>query len=159
MSSKNVVFKFEDMNNKDKASKAVLRYFKAAGASVVQVNVSPNIKRTSGVSYRELILTFADSQTVIFRVKQTGDIYQVLLNGRVIALANQDDHVLSISEIVKKMDVGRTAFQKKLARTKITIPKGLKSSVPKTLNTLVEKRDALIAAIAEAEQELQVLQE
>lgn len=79
---KKMLFSFEDMAAGDKASKLVARYFSRAGANVVQSDVSTSMKRSMGVSYKEMILTFADSQTVILRVKQTGDIFQVLLNKR-----------------------------------------------------------------------------
>ena len=82
---KNLVFSFEDMGLKsDKATRDLVKYFTRAGNSVVQGEAVATIKRTAGISYREMVLTFADSQVVIMRIKQSGDIYQVLLNGKVI---------------------------------------------------------------------------
>lgn len=153
--SKNIVFKFEEMNSKDKATKAVSSYFKKAGAEIVQVDVAPNVKRTSGISYRELSITFADSQVIIFRIKQSGDIYQALLNGKVRPMKNQDDHVAAITELVKAMESGRTAFQAKLAKAKVKLPNSIKTTVPNKEKLLIEKRDALKEAIAAAEQELE----
>ncbi|ENV00357.1 hypothetical protein F969_00588 [Acinetobacter variabilis] len=152
--SKNVVFNFNEISNKDKATKAVSSYFKKAGAEIVQVDVSPNVKRTSGISYRELSLTFADSQVIIFRIKQSGDIYQALLNGKVKPMANQDDHVAAIGELVKAMETGRSAFQAKLAKAKVKLPNSIKTSVPNKEKLLTEKRDALKDAVAAAQQEL-----
>jgi len=157
--SKNIIFNFDDMTNKDKASKAVQAGFKKSGASVVQVDVSTNTKRTSGISYRELSLTFADSQVVIFRIKQTGDIFQVLLNGKVRPMTSQDDHAAAIAELVKAMDAGRTAFQQKLAKAKVKLPNSIKTTVPNKEKLLVEKRDALKDAIAEAEKTLAELKQ
>ena len=155
--SKNVIFKFEDMNSKDKASKAVLANFKRSGAEAVQIDVSATTKRTSGISYRELSLTFADSQVVVFRIKQSGDIFQVLLNGKVKPMTKQDDHAAAIDEIVKAMENGRSAFQQKLAKAKVTLPKSIKTTVPNKEKALTEKRDALQEAIAEAEKTLEDL--
>lgn len=152
--SKNVVFKFDEMSNKDRATKAVSSYFKKAGAEIVQVDVSPNVKRTSGISYRELSLTFADSQIVIFRIKQSGDIYQAVLNGKVKPMVNQDDHVAAIAELVKAMETGRSAFQAKLAKAKVKLPNSIKTTVPNKEKLLIEKRDALKEAVTAAEQEL-----
>ena len=152
--SKNVVFKFDEMSNKDKATKAVSSIFKRAGAEVVQVDVSTGVKRTSGISFRELSLTFADSQVVVFRIKQSGDIYQVVLNGKVKPITNQDDHTAAIGEIVKAMESGRSAFQKKLAKAKVKLPNSIKTTVPTKEKLLTEKRDALIDAVQEAEKEL-----
>lgn len=156
--SKNIVFKFEEMSSKDKAAKAVATHFKRAGAEIVQVDVAPNVKRTSGISFRELSITFADSQIIIFRVKQSGDIYQALLNGKVRPMKNQDDHAAAIAELVAAMDAGRTAFQKKLAKAKVKLPNSIKTTVPNKEKLLIEKRDSLKEAIAEAEKKLAELQ-
>lgn len=147
----NVVFKFDEMTSKDKAAKAVSASFKKAGAEVVQVDVLPTTKRTSGISYRELSLTFADSQTIIFRIKQSGDIFQVLLNKKVKPIAKQDDHEAAIVELVKAMETGRSAYQKKLAKANAKLPKSIKTAAPTKLKLLTAKRDALKDAINEAE--------
>ncbi|MBK5646838.1 hypothetical protein [Acinetobacter proteolyticus] len=152
--SKNIIFKFDEISNKDKATKAVSSYFKKAGAEIVQVDVSPSVKRTSGISFRELSLTFADSQIVVFRIKQSGDIYQALLNGKVKPMVNQDDHSAAITELVKAMELGRSAFQKKLAKAKVRLPSSIKTTVPNKEKLLIEKRDSLKEAIQEAEQQL-----
>lgn len=153
--SKNIIFKFDEISNKDKATRAVSSYFKKAGAEIVQVDVSPSVKRTSGISYRELSLTFADSQIIIFRIKQSGDIYQALLNGKVKPMTNQDDHSAAITELVKAMESGRTAFQAKLAKAKVKLPNSIKTTVPNKEKLLTEKRDALKEAISAAEVELE----
>lgn len=119
---KNLLFSFEDLSSKDKAFKQVSRYFSRAGANIVQHEIPSKIKRTSGISYREMLLTFADSQRVTLRIKQTGDIFQVLLNDKILPIKEQDDHVKAIAEIVQAMDAGRSRFQKKLAAAKVRPP-------------------------------------
>lgn len=148
---KNLLFSFEDMSVGDKATKQAARQFARAGANVVQQDVSSAVKRTAGVSYRELALTFADSQQVVLRVKQSGDIFQVLLNGKPLPIRNQDDHVQAVAEIVKAMDTSRTAFQKKLAAVQVKPPAGIRTAAPKMQQVLTEKRDALKEAIAEVQ--------
>ena len=152
--SKNLVFTFEDMGVKDKASKALMKYFARAGANVVSQDVSVQVKRTSGISYREMKLTFADSQTLLFRIKQSGDIYQVLLNGKLVPIKHQDDHVAAVSELVLMMDSGRTKFQARLAAALVKIPPTIKTAAPKMLQVLTEKRDGLKAAIADVRAEI-----
>lgn len=83
---KSLLFSFADLSVKDKAAKEAMKYFSRAGANVVQQDVSTAVKRNAGVSYRELTLTFADSQKVTMRVKQTGDIFQVLLNNKLLPI-------------------------------------------------------------------------
>lgn len=150
---KNLLFSFEDLSTKDKAAKEVMKYFSRAGANVVQQDVNTSVKRSSGVSYREMSLTFADSQQVVLRIKQTGDIYQVTLNGKILPIKNQDDHVKAITEIVAAMDSGRTKFQKLMAAAKIKTPPGIRTAAPKIEQVLTEKRDSLKAAIAQVIEE------
>jgi hypothetical protein len=157
MNKSNLLFTFGDMSVKDRAAKQVMKYFARAGAPVVSQDVDPKVKRSSGISYREMTLTFADSQTVVFRIKDPGDIYQALINGKVVPIKNQDDHVKAVAEIVATLDAGRTKFQAKLAKAQVKIPPTIKTAAPKLMQVLVEKRDGLKSAIAEVRAEIAVL--
>ncbi|WP_445157656.1 defense against restriction DarA-related protein [Halomonas sp. E14] len=150
----NLLFSFDDLSRKDKAVRDVEKYFRRAGANPVSVDVDSRIKRTSGVSYREIGLTFSDSQVVKLRVKRPGDIFQVLLNRKVVPMANQDDHVKAIGEIVQAMDRGRTAFQRRLSRARVELPKRMKTAAPRMEKRLEAKRDALRDAVDDARQQL-----
>ena len=154
---KNLLFSFEDLSAKDKAAKQAARYFSRAGANVVQQDVPTAVKRSSGITYREMTLTFADSQQVVLRIKQSGDIFQVLLNGKVLPIKNQDDHVKAIAEIVQAMDAGRSRFQKLLAAAQARPPAGIRTAAPKMEQVLTEKRDALKAAIAEVRSQIEAI--
>ncbi len=154
---KNLLFSFEDLSAKDKAAKQAARYFSRAGANVVQQDVPAAVKRSSGITYREMTLTFADSQQVVLRIKQSGDIFQVLLNGKVLPIKNQDDHVKAIAEIVQAMDAGRSRFQKLLAAAQARPPAGIRTAAPKMEQVLTEKRDALKAAIAEVRSQIEAI--
>lgn len=154
---KNLLFSFEDLSAKDKAAKQAARYFSRAGANVVQQDVPTAVKRSSGITYREMTLTFADSQQVVLRIKQSGDIFQVLLNGKVLPIKNQDDHVKAIAEIVQAMDAGRSRFQKLLAAAQVRPPAGIRTAAPKMEQVLTEKRDALKATIAEVRSQIEAI--
>lgn len=156
---KNLLFNFEEMaSSKDKIAKIIGRQFGMAGQNIVQTDISESTKRSSGVSFREMTLTFADSQTITLRVKQTGDIFQVLLNNKVIPIKNQDDHAKAVTEIAQNLDKGRAQFQKKLAATKVAVPKGIKTAAPKIEQVLTEKRDSLKEAIQAVNDEIGKLQ-
>ena len=152
-----LLFSFEDLSIKDKAAKQAMKYFTRAGANVVAQDVSTQVKRTSGISYREMKLTFADSQTATFRIKQSGDIFQFLLNGKLTPIKNQDDHVAAIGEIVGMLNAGRTKFQAKLAKALVKLPATIKTAAPKMLAVLTEKRDNLKSAIADVRAEIAAL--
>jgi hypothetical protein len=154
MNPKNLLFSFADLSVKDKAAKKAIQYFSRAGASIVSQDVDPKVKRTNGISYREMTLTFADSQTIGMRIKQSGDIFQVLLNGKVIPIKSQDDHIAAIAELVKMLDAGRTKFQAKLAKAQAKLPPSIKTAVPNIRKQLEEKRDGLKAAIADVMAEI-----
>lgn len=145
-------------SSKDKIAKIIGRQFGMAGQNIVQTDISESTKRSSGVSFREMTLTFADSQTITLRVKQTGDIFQVLLNNKVIPIKNQDDHAKAVTEIAQNLDKGRAQFQKKLAATKVAVPKGIKTAAPKIEQVLTEKRDSLKEAIQAVNDEIGKLQ-
>jgi hypothetical protein len=155
----NLLFSFADLSVKDKVVKTIERQFKRAGAEVIQTDINPSLKRASGVTYKELSVSFADSQTVVFRIKQTGDIFQALVNGKVLPIKNQDDHVKAIAEIVDALESGRTKFQKMLARLKTRLPPGIKTAAPRMIETLTQKRDELKSAIEEAGRTITGLQE
>lgn len=150
----NLLFSFDDLTQKDKSIKVLEKHLKRAGANVVSVDIEPRIKRSSGVSYREVSLTFSDSQMVKLRIKRPGDIYQVMLNRKVIPMTNQDDHAKAIGEIVQAMDRGRSAFQKRLAKAKVKLPKRMATAAPRMERRLEEKRDALKEAVEDARQRL-----
>ncbi len=140
-------FSFEDLSSKDKALRQMTKTFARLGAHVVQSDVPSTVKRTAGISYREVNLTFADSQVVSFRVKKTGDIYEVRLNNRPLPIRAQDDQAKAIKEIVDAMDSGRAAFQRKLAKAQVKVPSGLKTAAPKMEKVLSDKVAALKEAI------------
>lgn len=152
---KNLLFNFDKLTEKDPGVNRATQQFHRAGASVVQADPGSGVKRTSGVSYRELSLTFADSQRVVLRIKQSGDIYQVALNGNIIPIKNQDDHAAAIAEITKVMDASRVKFQRKLAATKVKPPASIRTAAPKMEAVLTQRRDALKEAVAEVRSEIE----
>ena len=154
--AKNILFDFDNMA---KGAKVAARQFTRAGANVVQTDAGTAVKRTSGVSYRELALTFADSQAVALRIKSTGDIWQVLINGKIVPIKSQDDHQAAVGEIVKALDAGRTKFQALLAKAKAKLPPTIRTAAPKLEAVLVEKRDGLKVAIQAVRDEIATLRE
>lgn len=152
--AKNILFTFEELTGKDKPTRELTRIFKRAGVDVAQVDVNPAIKRTSGITYRELLLTFADSQQVVLRIKQTGDVYQILLNGKVMPLRAQDDHAAAVAEVVKAMDAGRAAFQKKLAMVRPALPPSIRTAAPQMMQQLSKRRDDLVQAVQAVNDEI-----
>lgn len=150
---KNILFDFENLKPEGKSIKEVIKYFTRAGVTVIESNIS-NAKRSSGITYKEVMLTMADSQIVVFKVKQTGDIYQVTINGKLFAVHNQDSHASAIGEIAQALDAGRAAFQKKLAKAQVKLPPSIKTSQPNMEKALIEKRDSLKEAIQAVEDEI-----
>lgn len=151
---KNLLFNFAALNANDSGVKKAVQQFGRAGAKVAQIEASSGAKRSSGITYRELHLTFNDSQRVALRIKQSGDIFQVVLNGAVLPIRNQDDHVAAIAEITKVMDAGRTKFQRRLAAIKVKPPAGIRTAAPRMEQVLIQKRDMLKEAIADVREEI-----
>lgn len=157
MKTHKLLFGFDDLAaGKDQAINTLKKYFTQAGNPVVSISVDGKTRRSSGISYREIELTFGDSQTVAMRVKQTGDVFGVLLNGAVVPIKAQDDQVQAVAEISALMDRGRVKFQQKLVKAKAQLPKEIHTAAPKLLVALRQKRDDLAAAVAALDDEIAV---
>ena len=149
---KSLLFSFSDLDG-GKAESKLTSAFKRAGAEVIDTAVS-GAKRSSGVSFRDITLTFADSQTVTVSIKQSGDMFAIKVNGSLLPIKEQDNHPKAITEVVKAMDAGRAAFQKKQALVKVALPKTIKSAAPKIEATLKTKLSELEAQIADTSEML-----
>lgn len=151
---KAIQFDFENPSEKDKAVKTVIQRFRLAGANVITAEVDKTMSRRAGVTFRNLNLTFADGQRVTMAFKATGDVFEVKVNGKVTPLKEQDDYHAAISEIAGKLDQGRDAFQRALARVKVPLPPSVRTSRANLLKAKIEKRDALKQSIATLQSEL-----
>jgi hypothetical protein len=156
---KTLIFQFENPSDKDKSVKEAVRLFGRAGAQVVTSEVDKATSKRSGVAFRNFNLTFADGQTVALAIKSTGDVFEVRINGKVTPMRNQDDHKLAIEEVAAKMDQGRAAFQKALAKIKTPLPPGIKASRTTIVTTLTGRRDALLTEVQDKRQKLSDLTE
>jgi hypothetical protein len=139
-----------DQGNKSKALRESTRLFKRAGAQVVSAEVDAKLSRRAGVTFRNINFSFADNQTVTFAVKTTGDVFEVRLNGKAIPLRHQDDHALAIGEIAERMDAGRAAYQRALAKVRVPLPPSIRVARVNMITALTERRDNLVAAVSEA---------
>ena len=152
--AKNIVFEFSAKAKNTKALKTIERAFKKSGAEVVTTTIESKTRRSAGISYKKIFVTFADSQTVELWVKSTGDIFKVKLGGagnaRELPIKSQDDHNKAINEIVVAMTKGRKSFQKKLAKKKVPLPKGMKKTRVNILDALKTRLAELNEAIATA---------
>jgi hypothetical protein len=152
---KDLIFSFDEMGSqKDAATKRVVKLFAQASTPIAQGEVTPGTKRTAGVSYREMLLTFVDGQTILLRVKSTGDIFQVMLNGKLTPIKNQTDHAKAVKELVGMLDAGRAKYQKKLSLVRAELPKGIKTAAPKIEEALKQHSDELDTAIAGAREKI-----
>ncbi len=142
-----LLFSFEDLSDKNKVVQKVKKQFEKLNLMVTAVDVPQQIKRTAGVSYREVSMTFADSQIVTLRIKKTGDIFTVLLNKKAIPIKNQDDQTKGLKEIADAVIKNQSAFQRKLARVAVKVPtKGMHSTtsvVEKQGNRIQEMKEAI----------------
>ena len=142
---------FDDLKAGNAAVKRLVQAFTRAGATVASSDIDPKTKRTSGVNYRQVLITFTDNQKVLLGVKTTGDIFEVRVNGSALAIKNQDNQVKAVGEIARALDAGRAKFQAKMARTKAVLPKGITTAAPKMEQRLQEAETTLDAEIAAAQ--------
>jgi hypothetical protein len=151
---KNLIFNVEAAGQNDKAIRDATRMFLRGGAQVVDAKVAPTVMKRAGIQFRNIDFTFADGQTVTMAVKITGDVFEVRINGGVVPLRQQDDHVKAIAEIAAQLDKKRAAFQRAMARVKVPLPPSVRVSRSTLLAAKIERRDGLKEAVALAESEL-----
>jgi len=154
---KTLLFEFENMGEQSRKMKELIRAFSRAGANVVSSDVAKTTTRRAGVTFRNVSLTFADGQRVVLAVKSTGDVFEVRVNDKVTPIKNQDDHSKAVVEIATKMDVGRSAFQKALAKARVPLPPAPRVSRATLIKAKEERRDGLVEAVGLARKELQEL--
>lgn len=150
-----LIFNFDELKTNEKtAPKSLLQIIRRAGSTVASSWVDGKTRRENAISFKQIHLVFADSQEAVLRVKQSGDIYQVKLNGRAIPIKHQDDHKRAIIEVIDAVDANLSKFQKKLAQTKVALPVGIKSTVTRKEDALKQRLTELDQAISEAQAEL-----
>ena len=148
-----LVFNFNDLASAV-AAQALSLYFKGAGEQVAQTTVDPQIRTSSDIAYKTIDVTFADGQKLTLLVKESGDIFSVLLNGKALPLTAQDDQEAAMAEMVKAMDDGRAAFQDALTKTQAVVPSTIRMSTPKVEAVLQARLASLNEAIALAKEDL-----
>jgi len=149
-----LVFNFEDLDS-DKAEQALSLYFRGAGEQVVQTTVDPQVRTSSDIAYKTIDVVFADGQKIKLLVKESGDIFSVLLNGKAFPLVAQDDQEAAMAELVKAMDDGRAAFQDALAKAEAVVPATIRMSTIKVQTVLEARLAYLNEAIAAAKERLE----
>lgn len=154
---KNLLFDFQNLSDKERTVRRAVQAFTRAGASVVSSEVDAALSRRSGISFRAVHFTFADGQMVTMAIKQSGDVFEVKLNGKVIPIRHQDDHAAAIKEVVGKLDAGRSAYQKALAKVKVPLPPAVRVSRAALIQAKEQRRDDLKTAVGEAEKTLEEL--
>jgi hypothetical protein len=153
--SMSLVFNFDELKTNEKtAPKSLLQIIRRAGSTVASSWVDGKTRRENAISFKQIHLVFADSQEAVLRVKQSGDIYQVRLNGRAIPIKHQDDHKRAVIELIDAVDANLSKFQQKLAKAKVALPVGIKSTVTRKEDALKQRLIELDQAISEAQAEL-----
>ncbi|HEX8590623.1 hypothetical protein [Pseudomonas sp.] len=140
-----------------KSLKRIAALMGRAGQPVVQTAFNDKLRRTSGVTYREAMLTLASGQAVTLRVSQSGDIAQVLLNGSLVPIHQQTDPNKAIGEIASIAEANQGKFQKAQARIKAELPAGIRTTAPRMVDALKERVVYLDKEIAERQETVQEL--
>ncbi|WP_282348025.1 hypothetical protein [Pseudomonas sp. PS01301] len=143
-----VLFDFDNPADTQRSLKRIAQLMQRAGQPVVSHDFDPKVKRTSGVSYHQALLTLASGQTVTLMVKLTGDVFRVLLNGAVLPIHQQED-TKAIAEIAAAAQRNQAKFQAQQARIKVELPKGIRTAAPKMADALAERISYLDSQIAE----------
>lgn len=157
MKNKHILFPFDASDLKASQIRQIERLFKRGGADVLSVEPADKTARTAGIEHRKIHVSFTDSQNVVLSVKESGDVYQVTINGRRVPMREQDDHEKSISEIAERLASGRTAFQKRLAKIKAPKPRGIKATPRRGVRAVLERTKALKEELSQVRAEIDAI--
>jgi hypothetical protein len=150
-----IAIDFEKLGTATAAATRTLRQkLERVGLTVVDIASDGKTRRVAGQGYREVTVTFTDNQTVVLRVKSTGDVYQLLVNGKLTPVFAQGSADESAQELALILDKSRAALQKRLAAIKVLPPEGAKTAAPRMQAVLEQQVQQVEQAIAEAEAEL-----
>lgn len=133
----------------EKAIKLISQQMGRAGQTVASSEFNNKARRSSDTTYREAMLVLASGQTVTLRVNNTGDIYQVLLNGSVKPLKEHTDVEKAVGEIAAMAEKNQAAFQKAQARKAVALPRGMSTPKPKQVEVLAQQVAELDTQISE----------
>jgi Defence against restriction A N-terminal len=112
-----------DFSNEVKIKKQLTDLFTQSGIEqVVDIVLNPKVRREAGYSYREIEVFLPDSQTVKFKITTDGDIYQVLVNNKLFAIKEQEDHNKAILEIAKFLLANSAKYEALKAKEKAPTP-------------------------------------
>jgi hypothetical protein len=151
---KTLAFNFDNPSSKDKAVKEVVKNLERYGLKVIASEFDAKTTKRAGVSFRYLNLTFGDGQKAALGIKETGDVFEIKINGKAVPITNQDDHADALKELADQVDRRRAAFQRAMARAQVPIPPSVRTSRTVTLLKLTERRDALQEVVKMKEEEL-----
>lgn len=133
----------------EKAIKLISQQMGRAGQTVASSEFNNKARRSSETTYREAMLVLASGQTITLRVNNTGDIYQVLLNGSVKPLKEHTDVEKAVGEIAAMAEKNQAAFQKAQARKAVALPRGMSTPKPKQVEVLAQQVAELDTQISE----------
>lgn len=145
-----VVFDFAKLvGGKDKRQIGrIVAFFERYGCPVKAeggVVVDDKTTRKSGMTTVGMTFYMADDQTVTLKVKQSGDIFEVQINGRAVPVTAQDATDQAIKEVCERLNKGRAAFVKKQAKQATPdLPEPKKGEAPATLATRVKQKQAVL---------------
>ncbi len=127
---------------------------KGSGQNVPYIVIS-KVQRITGVSVKNVDMTLENGQVVTYRIKNTGDIFRVQINGKDLPLTGDMTMIADVSkEIGAKVRSGQAAFDKKQAAARVVIPKAAVSNKVQTttqkIKALKEQETQLDEALSKA---------
>lgn len=125
---------------------------KAVGQAIPFVTVE-KVKRSAGVSVREVGLGLENGQKVSFLIKADGDIFRVLLNGKDLPITGDFDPSTfnaAMTEIAAKIRASQKAFDKAQQKVVVKIPKAAGATSVKTTAVKLKEAKDLESQVDEA---------
>lgn len=117
------MFNYSSLAEGDKPVQDLKTKLNNAVGQAIPYVVIGKAKRTSGESVKPIEFGFENGQKVTFMVRQSGDIFRVLLNDKPLPLTSDMTMVQEMStEIAAKVKAGQSRFDAAAAKAKVRVP-------------------------------------
>lgn len=125
---------------------------KATGQAIPFVTIE-KVKRSAGVSVREVGLGLENGQKVSFLIKADGDIFRVLLNDKDLPITGDFDPSTfnaAMSEIAGKVRANQKTFEKAQQKVVVKIPKAAGAKAVQSTAAKLKEAKSLESQVDEA---------
>lgn len=147
--NKKVYATFDGDNFSEAGLAAFAKLLAGNGAPVASITASNRLIAKDDTKFKKADFYFENGQRITIRIRETGDLVAVAVNGKALPIKNADSLQSIAKELADYLKKGQAEFDKSLARKLKAIK--VDSAVKPAGKTNQQRIDELKTAVAEAE--------